>query len=177
MSITTEITRLQTAKEDIKASITGKGVTVPDGTKLDGMAALIDEIEQSNTKQWTVTLASALPRGWFTIVEHDEDLRTHRLDDNMMVVIQAVDIDWESDAATFFNTSSNKGYHTSSAALYGATIRSSSAGIVVTPQNYSVSTLIHGDNVIYIDEDGNLKTFASGTYKLKAGTYRVVASW
>ena len=49
--------------------------------------------------------------------------------------------------------------------------------MVVTAQSYSVSTLIHGDNVIYIDEDGNLKTFASGTYKLKAGTYRVVASW
>ena len=44
MSIATAITRLQTAKEDIKASITGKGVTVPDGTKLDGMAALIEEI-------------------------------------------------------------------------------------------------------------------------------------
>lgn len=44
MSIATEYTRLKNAKEDIKASITGKGITVPDGTKLDGMPVLIDEI-------------------------------------------------------------------------------------------------------------------------------------
>lgn len=44
MSIATEYTRLKNAKEDIKASITGKGVTVPDGTKFDGMSVLIDEI-------------------------------------------------------------------------------------------------------------------------------------
>ena len=47
MSIATEYTRLKNAKENIKASITGKGVTVPDGTKLDGMSVLIDEISAS----------------------------------------------------------------------------------------------------------------------------------
>ena len=41
MSISTEYTRLKNAKEDIKASITRKGVTVPDGTKIDGMSVLI----------------------------------------------------------------------------------------------------------------------------------------
>lgn len=45
MSISTEITRLQNAKAAIKAAIEGKGVTVPDATLLDGMAALIDSIE------------------------------------------------------------------------------------------------------------------------------------
>ena len=44
MSIKTEITRLQNAKASIKTAIEGKGVTVPDGTKLDGMAALVDSI-------------------------------------------------------------------------------------------------------------------------------------
>lgn len=44
MSIAAEITRLQTAKANIASAIADKGVTVPDGTKLDGMAALIDEI-------------------------------------------------------------------------------------------------------------------------------------
>lgn len=45
MSIQTELARLTNAKAAIKAAIEGKGVTVPDGTLLDGMAALIEGIE------------------------------------------------------------------------------------------------------------------------------------
>lgn len=45
MSIQTELTRLTNAKAAIKTAIEGKGVTVPDATLLDGMAALIESIE------------------------------------------------------------------------------------------------------------------------------------
>ena len=45
MSVQSEITRLENAKASIKAAIEGKGVTVPDATLLDGMAALIESIE------------------------------------------------------------------------------------------------------------------------------------
>ena len=45
MSIATEITRLQGAKASLKTSIENKGVTVPSSTKLDGYAALVDEIQ------------------------------------------------------------------------------------------------------------------------------------
>lgn len=45
MSIQTELTRITNAKEAIKTAIEGKGVTVPDGTLLDGMASLIESIE------------------------------------------------------------------------------------------------------------------------------------
>ena len=45
MSIQTELTRITNAKAAIKTSIEGKGVTVPNGTLLDGMAAMIDSIE------------------------------------------------------------------------------------------------------------------------------------
>ncbi len=45
MSIQTELTRIANAKAAIKTAIEGKGVTVPDGTMLDGMAALIESIE------------------------------------------------------------------------------------------------------------------------------------
>lgn len=45
MSIQTELTRITNAKATIKTAVEGKGVTVPDGTLLDGMAALIDSIE------------------------------------------------------------------------------------------------------------------------------------
>ena len=45
MSIQTEFTRITNAKAAVKAAIEGKGVTVPDGTLLDGMAPLIESIE------------------------------------------------------------------------------------------------------------------------------------
>ena len=45
MSIQTELTRIINAKAAIKTAVEGKGVTVPDGTLLDGMASLIESIE------------------------------------------------------------------------------------------------------------------------------------
>ena len=45
MSVQTEITRIESAKTAIATAIEGKGVTVPEGTKLDGMAPLIEAIE------------------------------------------------------------------------------------------------------------------------------------
>lgn len=45
MSIATEITRLQTAKADLKTAIEGKGVTVPSATKIDGYADLVEAIQ------------------------------------------------------------------------------------------------------------------------------------
>ena len=60
MSIQSEITRLETAKSDIATAITNKGVTVPSGTKLDGMAALIGSIEsgRANFQTKSVTYTS-----------------------------------------------------------------------------------------------------------------------
>lgn len=43
-----EINRIEAAKTAIGTAIAGKGVAVPSGTKLDGMAALIDGIEQGS---------------------------------------------------------------------------------------------------------------------------------
>lgn len=58
MSIANELTRLQNAKNAISNAIANKGVTVPSGTKLDGMAALIGQIEQGGKTE--------LIRGWLT---------------------------------------------------------------------------------------------------------------
>lgn len=44
MSIASEISRLQSAKADLKTAIEGKGVTVPSATTLDGYAGLVDSI-------------------------------------------------------------------------------------------------------------------------------------
>ena len=45
MSIQSEINRIKAAVTALAASISRKGVTVPDGTKLDGMSALVDSIQ------------------------------------------------------------------------------------------------------------------------------------
>ena len=45
MSIQSEITRIESAKTSIVTAIEGKGVAVPEGTKLDGLAALVESIE------------------------------------------------------------------------------------------------------------------------------------
>ena len=59
MSIQTELTRITNAKAAIKAAIEGKGVTVPDGTLLDGMAPLIESIETGiNVTGGTITVSS-----------------------------------------------------------------------------------------------------------------------
>ena len=73
MSIQTDLTRIKNAKAAIKAAIEGKGVTVPDATLLDGMAALIESIEAGGgggdvvlgeitiTSNENVTLTDAIP--------------------------------------------------------------------------------------------------------------------
>lgn len=45
MSIATEISRLQTAKADIKTAIEAKGVTVPSSAKIDDYATLVGQIQ------------------------------------------------------------------------------------------------------------------------------------
>ena len=45
MSIQTDLTRIKNAKAAIKAYIEGKGLTVPEGTLLDGMASMLESIE------------------------------------------------------------------------------------------------------------------------------------
>ena len=58
MSIQTELTRLTNAKAAIQTAIEGKGVTVPSGTLLDGMAALIEEIKTEKVITGTFTVES-----------------------------------------------------------------------------------------------------------------------
>lgn len=47
MSVASEITRLQTAKADLKTAIEGKGVTVASSAKLDAYPALVESIQGS----------------------------------------------------------------------------------------------------------------------------------
>ena len=74
MSIQTELTRITNAKAAIKTSIEGKGVTVPDGTLLDGMASLIESIEAGGgggmkVEVFSLTPAQEIPKGEYEIGE------------------------------------------------------------------------------------------------------------
>lgn len=59
--IKTKINRLASAKAAIKAAIEGKGVTVPDATLLDGMAALIESIEAGGGGKAKIATGSFTP--------------------------------------------------------------------------------------------------------------------
>ena len=50
-NIAQEISRLTTAKADLKTAIEGKGVTVPSSTLLDGYADLVDQIQQGGAEE------------------------------------------------------------------------------------------------------------------------------
>ena len=73
MSIQTQIDRLASAKAAIKTAIEGKGVTVPDGTLLDGMAALIGSIEAGGggmkVEVFSLTPAEEMTYGKYKIGE------------------------------------------------------------------------------------------------------------
>ena len=60
MSIQTELTRITNAKAAIKTAIEGKGVTVPAGTLLDGMAALIESIEAGGGQMYETDITPAV---------------------------------------------------------------------------------------------------------------------
>ena len=61
MSIQTDLTRIKNAKAAIKAAIEGKGVTVPDGTMLDGMAALIEGIQAGGGESVEISKGKIVP--------------------------------------------------------------------------------------------------------------------
>lgn len=70
MSVQTEITRLESAKQAIASAIADKGVSVPDGTMLDGMAALIESITAGSggsTASWMVASGSITGGGTKTV--------------------------------------------------------------------------------------------------------------
>ena len=47
MSIASEITRIQNAKADLKTSIEGKGVTVPESAKIDTYSDYVEKYRQA----------------------------------------------------------------------------------------------------------------------------------
>lgn len=64
MSVQTEINRISSAKSAISTAIANKGVTVPSGTKIDGMATLIGQISTgTDTSDATLTSGGQMLEG------------------------------------------------------------------------------------------------------------------
>ena len=76
MSVQSEITRLETAKTNIVTAITNKGVTVPSGTKLDGMAALIRSIESGGGVGVDIPTCTIEFSGYVTSIDQNGYLAT-----------------------------------------------------------------------------------------------------
>ena len=74
MSVQSEITRIESAKTAIATAIEGKGVTVPDGTLLDGMASLIESIEAGGG--YEITTGNITPSETTTSLSWEHGLST-----------------------------------------------------------------------------------------------------
>lgn len=54
MTVASEISRLQTAKSNIKSSVASKWVTIPASAKLDEYSGYIDQIKHNDYSEWTL---------------------------------------------------------------------------------------------------------------------------
>jgi hypothetical protein len=89
MSIKTEIERISGARDAAFAALTEKGVTVPSGTKVDGLAGLIASIPR-NHKRFTVTVPTAVANQDVKVVSGDPDVAAHYADATAVCTVRKV---------------------------------------------------------------------------------------
>ena len=112
MSMQTELTRLTNAKAAIQTAIEGKGVTVPSGTLLDGMAALIESIEAGGggdikIEQGSVTFATEQSN--YIFVTDNPDIFIVYVEDDSRPVYSSAQYVWMIIQDTRFSGSSSIG--------------------------------------------------------------------
>lgn len=161
MSVQSEITRLENAKAAIKAAIEGKGVTVPEATLLDGMAALIESIEAGGG-EYPVSWIKDVSAGTIT---PSADARTLNIDvGGELSVLTGLILGIRSGYVTnsyiksvyFINVNQTSGISTVSGLEYG----SNNGSITVTVSN------------------GNIVLQSGASCKFRSGvTYAYVAIW
>ena len=164
MSIQTELSRIINAKAAIKAAIEGKGVTVPDATLLDGMAALIESIEAGG--------GLAVPSG-FKIFSGDFILAedTYQLDiSSLLGFAPSVSKRW-----TFctFNITDHTPYSVSQVHLLNVNYYSGSDGPVYNSQiryrqKSGSTTLFYSALNVFTYSDGIIARLNSASYFFRA---------
>lgn len=160
MSIQTELTRITNAKAAIKAAIEGKGVTVPDGTLLDGMASLIDSIEAGGG-------GAKVAQGSFTLTSDSKSYTIHHgLGDVPDFFVLLRDYSYEKTTGTFLSSV----YITKANNSYSYIVGKNTSGKLValsTTANIASSTY-KGEQCIYGATQDTVN-FGSDTFSIKAG--------
>ena len=170
MSIQTELTRIINAKAAIKTAIEGKGVTVPDGTLLDGMAALIEAIEVGGSSDYTPF--ELVTMGTITPTEDTENLAIPIPDNVGTNTLRAI---W------LIANNSIKNYAGSIEAKYQISWYMSMAGIYT----YTRFTSYRGNHQMYTNItdytynhiDGNNIESWSSYYFVAGVDYQYIAIW
>ena len=119
MSVQTEITRIENAKTALATAIEGKGVTVPEGTKLDGLAALVESIEAGGGDYviGSVTPASDYDKLVIGTIKDTATLN-YPLEFGLAICAEAADLKTTYRALLFANRY-NKDGNSGSATCYG----------------------------------------------------------
>ena len=164
MSIQTELTRITNAKSAIKTAIEGKGVTVPDGTLLDGMAALIESIEAGGGDADFSSLVDATACVSGTITPSSDTSNLFIYDDfSKVYTVPRLCILFSEDAPrtakmslfVWINTSGNpKADATDGFALIGHQYNSSDFWVSasrINGESNSYAHINHGGNAYYYD--------------------------
>lgn len=122
MSIQSEIDRLALAKDDLADAITSKGVTVPQGAKLDSYPALVLQIETGGGAQIlcgathavsipdydSVTVAlPGVPLSYHLVVGFEASQEGNQ-DINIFTGAQRMDGQWHAKAYNYGNTIQGK---------------------------------------------------------------------
>ena len=119
MSIQTEITRIESAKTALATAIEGKGVTVPEGTKLDGMAALIEAISAGGGDYVIGSVTPASDYGTLVIgTIKDTTAIDYPLEFGLAICAEAADLKTTYGALLFANQY-NKDGNSGRAICYG----------------------------------------------------------
>lgn len=155
MSVQSEITRLQNAKAAIKAAIEGKGVTVPDTTLLDGMAALIESIEAGGGGGDTL-LGYNLLSGTITLAEETTSVIRLVEGSGAKEESYGICVLWHSDIKFLGGVLDN--YVCVSASTGGT-----SFGITSKGNN------AYTRKMMWVDDTGTLELYQNSTYMLKPG--------
>lgn len=179
MSIATEISRLQTAKANLKTAIEDKGVTVGD-VKLDEYYTKVNAIPVSPTpttiksKCYTKTLSADQTSGTLEMTSADSDIAQHRTDTSFTIAISYLGT---PDTNTLvFGFSTNVNHNTTGGAnYYGILSYISSYGGVGTSNVTSQASSTSAN--IYADSSGKIIVKPSSSRIYKTGEYLIICGW
>lgn len=160
MSIQTELTRITNAKAAIKTAIEGKGVTVPDGAKLDALAALIESIEAGGG-------GAKVAQGSFTLTSDSTSYTIHHgLGDVPDFFVLLRDYSYSKTAGTFLSsvyiTKANKSYS------YILGKNTSNITVALSATANIASSTYENEQCIYGATQDKVN-FGSNTFSIRAG--------